>query len=480
MQSIEKNNTRKTVLLINPPLYFSNGLPHALDVSVPPLGILYLASYINKYATNFTSVVMDVAVEKISLKEIGNKINKINPFVIGISSMTPQLQGCVGLAEFIKNNISNKPKIFLGGPHISADPDFINRFSDIFDYAITGEAEKVFLESINNILNGKEIPKIQAAETIKDLDTIPFPDKRLISRKKYSQYESMIFSRGCPYDCYYCSRPSISKKVRYRSVENLIAEIEYVYDSCDGKIDFQDDTFTIDKKRIIDLCHAIKQSQLKIEWRCNTRVDLVDEPLLLSMKNAGCSLIHFGIESGNEEFRSAIIKKGFFTNRHMFGVFKLCKKLKIKIAGYFIIGHPHESKKELFQTRDVILKYGIDIMGLSLPTPFPGSRLYEIAKEKGIINKGIIDRFARKELGEGYSGNYPVYVSEKLDREFVFFFMQSINRRFYLSPAFFINRIREDIFSLRRLKQDVRDFLSLIFRGISTRKSYLIKSRVGK
>lgn len=471
---------KKNILLINPPLYFSKGLPYSLDSSVPPLGILYLAAYINKYSADFKASVMDVAAQGLSLKEVSGKVDEVMPFAIGISAMTPQLQGCVELASYLKKSSAVKPYIFLGGPHISADPDFLNRFGDIFDFAITGEAEKTFLESLESLLAKKNIPRVQAGSFIENLDSAPFPDRRLIDRSKYAKHESLIYSRGCPYDCYYCSRPSISNKVRYRSAGNLIEEIKYLFNGTQGRIDFQDDTFTIDKNRAMDLCRAIKQSRMKIEWRCNTRIDLVDEQLLSSMKDAGCSLIHFGIESGNEELRSKVIKKGGFTNRQMFDAFRLCKKLKIKIAGYFIIGHPGESKAELFETRDVILKSGIDIMGLSIPTPFPGSRLYEIAKEKGIINEGIIDRFARKELGEGYSGNYPVYVSEKLDREFVFFFMKSLNRRFYLKPAFFINRMREDIFSLRRLKQDVGDFLSLIFRGMSSRKPYLIKSRGSK
>ncbi len=394
--------------------------------------------------------------------------------------MTPQLQGCVELARSLKKSCTVKPHVFLGGPHISADPDFLNRFGDIFDFAITGEAEKTFLESLESLLNQKNIPRVQAGIFIEDLDSVPFPDRRLIDRSKYAKHESLIYSRGCPYNCYYCSRPSISNNVRYRSAGNLIGEIKYLFNCTQGRIDFQDDTFTIDKNRVMDLCHAIKQSQLKIEWRCNTRIDLVDEQLLSSMKDAGCSLIHFGIESGNEELRSKVIKKGFFTNRQMFDAFRLCKKLKIKIAGYFIIGHPGESNAELLQTRDVILKSGIDIMGLSIPTPFPGSRLYQIAKEKGIINEGIIDSFARKELGEGYSGNYPVYVSEKLDKDFVFSFMKSLNRRFYFSPAFFIKRMWEDIVCLRRLRQDAGDFFSLMFRGMSSRKPYLIKSRGSK
>ncbi len=476
MQSIKKGNLKKNVLLINPPIYFSDGLPHALDASVPPLGILYLASFINKYSADISAAVMDVSVDNISLKEICDKISGIKPFAIGISSMTPQLQGCVELAGFIKKNIPNPPKIFLGGPHISADCDFIKRFSDLFDYAITGEAEKTFLQSINNILNGAPVLRIQAGEPIMDLDAIPFPDKQLISRKKYSRFESMIFSRGCPYYCYYCSRPAISRKVRYRSVENLIAEIKYVFQFCDGKIDFQDDTFTIDKKRIIELCNAIIKNNLNIEWRCNTRIDLVDEELLFKMKKAGCILIHFGIEAGNEKVREGIVNKGRFSNRVIYDVIKICKKTGIKTAGYFMIGHPGETKEDLEDTKKLIFNSGINLLGLSIPTPFPGSRLYEIAKEKGIVNEEIIDQFAKKGLGEGYVGNYPVLVSEQLTKEYLFAVMRGINRKFYINFYTFWNRIKEDIFSFKKIKQDAKDFFYLAIKGVSSRKPYLHKT----
>lgn len=472
MQSIERNNLKKNIVLFNPPLYFSGGMPQALDVSVPPLGILYLASYINKHSSNFNPIVIDVAVEKLSLSEIAKRIDEIKPFSVGISSMTPQLQGCVELAEFLKNNIRHKLKIFLGGPHISADPDFINRFSDIFDYAITGEAEKTFLESLEKLLNGTGFDRVQSGEAVMDLDTIPFPNRDLINRRQYKQRESMIFSRGCPYFCYYCSRPSISRKVRYRSVNNLIEEIKSVYKYCDGKIDFQDDTFTLDKSHVLEFCNIVQKDKLRLEWRCNSRIDLVDESLLGAMKKAGCSLIHFGIESGNEKVRKDIVNKGGFTNKRIYEVFEICKRFKIKIAGYFMVGHPGETKQDLEDTKRMIFDSGLDLCGASIPTPFPGSKLYDIAMEKGIINEQIIDQFARKKLGEGYTGNYPVFIPEQFSKEYLFSVMKDVNRKFYINFRTFWRTIQRDIFSLKNLKKDAIDLMSLVLDGVSSRKPY--------
>jgi len=113
------------------------------------------------------------------------------------------------------------------------------------------------------------------------------------------------------------------------------------------------------------------------------------------------------------------------------------------------------------------------LLGLSIPTPFPGSRLYEIARERGIINEKIINKFANKELGEGYAGNYPVFTSEKISRDFIFSLMKEINRNFYLNPKMFLRKFLEDISSFNRLKQDFFDLISLISRGTSSKKPYV-------
>lgn len=467
------------VLIINPPLFFAQEIPRSIDITVPPLGSLYLASYINKYSKKIRTEILDIATEKISLRDVENIIKKKKPFAIGISSMTPQLQGAVELAKIIRLKFGKKVKIFLGGPHISADPDFINRFSDIFDYAITGEAEITLLESLEKLITGKKIPKVQAGKVIMNLDTIPFPDRNLIKRNRYSQRESMMYSRGCPYHCYYCSRPSISKIIRYRSAKNMVDEIKLVYKDCHGGIDFQDDTFTLNKNKVLEFCQEVKKSGLRLNWRCQSRIDLVDEEVLGAMAEAGCSLIHFGIESGNEVLRKEVVNKGSFSNKKVFEVFEMCKKYKIKIATYFMIGHPGETWKELGDTKKLIFKLKPDILGLSIPTPFPGSKLYEIAVKEGIVNEKIIDAFANKELGEGYSGVYPVFVPQNVTKEELYDFMKNINRKFYLNFHTLFMHLKEDITSLERLKKDFSDLLSLAMRGVSARKPYISKRKKG-
>lgn len=467
----------KKVLFLNPPLYFQQGIPKSLDVSVPPLGLLYLASYINYYAKKeFNAQIIDIGKENFSEKDIVSIIKKEQPFIIGISSMTPQLQGAVELAKTIKKHFP-KSIIFLGGPHISADPDFIKRHSKLFDYAITGESEITFLDAITKLSQNQKIPKIQASLIPTNLDKLPIPDKNLIKRHLYNESESMLFSRGCPFNCYYCSRPSISRMIRYRSTANLIKEIKYCYPFCNGKINFQDDTFTLNRSKVIKFCEALIKQKIKIYWECNTRIDLVDEKLLKIMSRSGCQQINFGIESGNERVRKEIIHKGLFTNKDIYKVFGWCQKYKIKIACYFMIGHPTETKQEIEDSKNMILKSPIDILGLSIPIPFPGSPLYDIAKKEKIISKEIIDKFAFKKLGEGYSGIYPVYSAKNSNKEFVYSKLKEINRRFYLKPKMAIRKIKEDFSSPQKIANDFKDLFSLIFRGMSSRKPYIIQKQ---
>jgi len=464
----------KTILLLNPPLYFIDNQPKSLDVSFPPLGLLYLGSYINKNSSKFKVKIIDIGNEQKSLTEIIKTIKKIKPYVIGITSMTPQLQGALEIAQSLKDNFKKTP-IFLGGPHVSADPEFIKRHHQFFDYAITGEGEITFLESLNKIIKKEKLPLIQQSTPPLKLDDLPFPDKKLINRQNYKQTESMLFSRGCPFQCYYCSRPSISHLIRYRSPNNLISEIKKCYRYCKGNISFQDDTFTMDRNKVIDFCQKVIKQKLKISWDCNTRIDLVDFELLSFMKQAGCHQINFGIESGNERVRKEIIHKGNFTNKDISKVFDFCKKLKIKIACYFMIGHPTETKKELNDTKNMILNSKIDILGLSIPTPFPGSALYDISLKEGIISPKIIDKFAQKNLGIGYSGIYPVYIPKRIGRDYLYSFLKQINRKFYINSKTIVNRFFKDLLSPKQFKNDLKDFISLIINGVSSRKPYIKK-----
>ena len=462
--SVEK----KTILLINPPLYFSDNLPRSLDISLPPLGLLYLATYINKKSTNFKAKIIDIGAENIKLNQINSYIKKHKPIAVCLSAMTPQLQGLYSLAKIIKKRYPWQI-IILGGSHISGDPDFIKRHSSLFDYAITGESEISLLKTLEKIKKGEIVPKIQAGKICLQLDDLPIPDRHLIKRHLYQKNESLLFSRGCPFHCYYCSRPAISHLVRYRSPLNLITEIKKTYQYHHGLVDFQDDTFTLRKEPVIGFCQSIIDQKIKLSWTCNTRIDMVDKKLLTLMKKTGCRQINFGVESANYNLRRQVIKKGNFTNQQIEKMFLICQSLKIKVAAYFMIGHPTESKTQINQTLKMILDFPISILGLSIPLPFPGSALYQIAQKEGFISSQMIDDFALGKLGIGYANVYPQYHPSTLSQNYLHQKMRQINRSFYLRPKIVLSNLTN---ILSQPQKAFLDLISLLKYGMSSRKPY--------
>lgn len=460
------------VYLINPPIYYEKGSPVVLDVSYPPLGILYLASVLVR--EGIAVKVIDVGAEKQRLQQTIDLIRRENPGVVGISSMTPTLQGAYVLAKAIKENFGDNVKVVLGGSHISADPKIVERIK-YFDFGITGEGEKTFLSLTQSIFGNKAKKKIYKGQPVCKLDEIPWPAREMINLNLYLEKASLIASRGCPFNCYYCSRPAVSKIVRYRHPKDVVDEMEWLYPFCKGVYLFQDDVFTLNREFTTKICLEMLKRKKKFRWEAYTRVDLVDNDLLKLMSEAGCRSLAFGVETGNETLRRNVIGKNF-TNWMVEKTIGLCRKYNISPDGFFMFGHPKENKKMVKQTVNFILKNDLNIFGLAIATPFPGSRLWNMAvKAKIVSGSGFIDKFAKGCLGKGYSGVYPLYYPKTLSLDWLYSKRREVIRRHYLKPINLLRRLRQDVFSLKSLKTDVREGLSVLLFGSSSRQPYKVR-----
>lgn len=455
------------VILIYPPVYYQKNIPQVLDVSYPPLGILYLAAVLEK--NNISVKIIDIGAQKQSLNETLKIIKKEKPILVGISAMTPLLQGTVILAKKIKK-LNPKIKVCIGGPHISADPKFINRIK-YFDFGITGEGEYSLLETFQKIINKQKIDKIIIGKTPKNLSQIPHPAYHLIDLTKYHKTTSIMATRGCPFNCYYCSRPCISNIVRCREVNDVIDEMNSLYFHCNGDYLFQDDSLTINREFTIKFCNQLLKQNKKYHWAGYTRVDLVDEKLLKLMSKAGCYSLTFGIESGDEKIRNEVVLKRF-SNKKIIDTIKLCNRYHIEANGFFMFGHPTEKPINLLKTIDFVLQNDFKIIGVSIATPFPGSLLWQYALKEKIVDSKFIDNFALGKLGAGYSGVYPVYIPKTLDKDWVYQQRKIIFRLFYLRPKYIFNRIKTDFTSISRLKTDIIEGFSVLIRGSSFRAPY--------
>lgn len=457
------------VILLNPPVYYdSNGNPEVLDVSFPPLGILYLASVLE---SNGISVkVVDIGAERQSLPKTLSFIKKQKACLVGITAMTPVLQGAVRLAEEIKEKFSSKVQVALGGPHVSADPDIINRFK-CFDFGVTGEAEETFLSLVRLVLKGKKVKGIHTGVPVKNLDSIPWPARHLVDMGKYLKKASLISTRGCPFHCYYCSRPAVSDLIRTRSPKDIVDEMESLYDMCGGEYLFQDDSLTINKKHTHEFCREILTRDKKFRWAGYTRVDLVDDELLRLMGKAGCYSLTFGIESGNEKLRTKMIGKTF-SNSAVSKIISLCNKYGIQADGFFMFGHPTETSSQVRDTINFILKNNFNIIGVSIATPFPGSKLWGYAVADKVIDIKYIDDFAKGKKGVGYAGVYPVYVPKEQNLAELYEKRREVMRRFYLRPKYILHRLKLDFSSPQKLKQNVVEAINVLIKGSSSRAPY--------
>ncbi len=471
---------RNDVLLIHPPTSFNVAIASGYD-NVPPLGILYLAAVLEKEGIRVA--VLDDLDASLSLKEILEVIEKEKPKIIGISSTTHQIKSSVEIAKSIKDSFDGSIKVAIGGSHVSADPDLINCYP-YFDFCVTGEADITFPILVKDILNGKNIEGVFKGEVPHNLDEIPFPAWHLIDIEKYKKAGltryPLLATRGCPFNCIFCSREGLSKIVRTRSANNIIEEMLGAYHYFDGQYGFCDDSFTLNKKKVEEFCDELIVRDLNLRWVAGgVRLDGLDENLLSKMVRAGCDEFCCGIESGNEEVRNKIIKKNI-TDKQIYDSLRLCNKYKdrLRVQLSFILGVPNETKEQMLETAQFpmkLLKMGIKciyLVAMRPTVPFPGAAIFNQAIKKGIIDKNIIDQYINGELGDGFRDNWPVYVPKGITKEEMFAIRKKCYTSFYFSPYYIWRRIKNDFKSWERIKKDIGEALSIIVSGRSKASFY--------
>lgn len=446
------------ILLINPPReneIMGNNPPIIEEERGvnPPLGLLYVAAYAEKH-TNHTIAVMDCQVERIDYNSLPKKITDFKPDVVGITAMTMTMIDVLKTAIIVKKANENTT-VVLGGPHVNLFPEETINLDKI-DFLILGEGEKIFsdfLDSIENRLLLKNIPGIVFKDNnktinngsrsyIRDLDSIPFPARHLVPYKRYNSLLSsgkvvttIFTSRGCPYKCSFCDRPHLGKLFRYRSAMNVVDEIEECVNMGINDFLFYDDTFSVNKNRVIDICNEIVKRKLDIGWDIRTRVDTVDEEIIKHLNMAGCRGIHYGIEAGSKKIIN-MLNKGISIEQSK-KVFDLTRKYKIPILAYFMIGNPSETLEDIYKTFKVIKYLNPDYLHMTILTPFPGTEIYFNGLKKGIIKKDYWREFAENPA----SDFIPPHWDENFSKEELNALLVKGYKSFYLRPIYVLRRL---------------------------------------
>jgi anaerobic magnesium-protoporphyrin IX monomethyl ester cyclase len=280
-----------------------------------------------------------------------------------------------------------------------------------------------------------------------DLDSLPFLAYHLLPWKKYRPHPPhgralpfavIITSRGCPYNCAYCSKPVFGRKFRAQSPERVVAELAYYRDKLGVReFAFYDDVFTLNKQRARDISEGILRKGLKMHWSCETRVNLVDRELLRHMKQAGCYSIAYGIESASEEILGSLCKD--IELGQVEEAVGMTHEAGIQTVGYFMLGSPGETPATVKKTIDFARKLKLDFAQFSITTPFPGTRLYDLYM-KGREGENIPwESFVYAGTGEGVT---PVFESDLLKRDEIRRWAKHAYREFYLRPSYLWQRLR--------------------------------------
>ena len=387
----------KKVCLVYPngtklPDYFRYATNIATDKleTLPPLGLLYIIGN-SKYEIDF----IDNRIEKHSFEKLSEILMQYN--IVGFSGTIFEIKQARRLSAHL---ISHGKTILYGGPNATVNWRlYLGYFTVIF----RGEAELMFDKVIENIDNLEQLGFTKLAgsyvnlETfrIKDLNSLNFPDRSKINLDDYRRQEFhylgdvqpidvVVTSRGCPFDCYFCSSKVIwNQRYTYRSADNVIKEIQFMMDKYGTKgLYFREDNFTTNRKRLLEFCEKIKD--YKLVWMCESRVDTLNEETIESMAEAGCKGIWFGIESTDNEVLNKIGKNT--TLEQTKNIIDLCNQYQIASGGGFMLGFPFDDKKSIIKNYKSSKKLNLKFRFYNRVWAVPFSDMYN-----EIINEGLDD-----------------------------------------------------------------------------------------
>jgi|LSQX01.1.fsa_nt_gb radical SAM superfamily enzyme YgiQ (UPF0313 family) len=402
------------ILLINPPQYDTSqlGKVDCDEHWSPPLGIAYIASVLSRdgfdvKACDFFYTPMERVKETIQ-NELG--------LIVGISCFSEQRVSTYRLVEYIRS-LSKDVLIVIGGPHTNFLYKQVLENYPI-DAIIFGEGEITFLELAKAYMSKKPLTEVKGLalksengivltkkrEFIADLDSIPFPEYKYFKDTKYAsinwfrdlevgntkakelKWTAIVGSRGCAYDCSFCSTPMFwERKWRKRSPKNIVDEIEFLNKEYGYEfIDFSDDILTLDQQWTIDICKELINRNINISWNCCTRVDAVSVELLKWMKDAGCLFTAYGIESFSAKILDSVNKK--VTKDKIYQACEISNKVGMNIEFLLIVGSPGETDETIGETIQLIKEAKPFAVAPSIMTIFPGTKLYQGAVEDGFIS----------------------------------------------------------------------------------------------
>ena len=460
-------NRSVPVLLIQPPqgtFVYKRIFQPGVEI---PLHLLYLSAYLTR--EGIENRCLDMRVLHHPERELVDVLQETRPRLVGISACTTEIDNAGETAAAVKRTLGETP-VVLGGYHASALPEeTLGRYPAV-DYIILGEGEISLTCLIRRILAGQDVLDVpglgfrhgEAARLneppplVENLDSLPFPCREIMNLDRYvpspgtgnfMQLPStgIIGSRGCPYQCRYCSKGVWGHTVRFRSPENIVQEIEHCIRQ-HGIHDFRfyDDMLTYPKFDIAAFCDLILQADWKITWNCYSRVNHITRERLAMMKAAGCYHIKYGIEFGTEKALRIADKRATLDMAR--NAVRITKSLGIECKGNFILGIPEETYEDCVKTIEFAKELSPDLVSFYPFDAFPGTMFYTKYGKDGLA-KVCLPRDVTEELAS------------------------LAYRKFYFRPSFIWQRAR-------RILTNPRREIRLLSNGIYMMGKFYAKRRM--
>ena len=362
----------------------------------PPLGLGYLASSLE--SCGYMPELLDCTF--LDREEAWQRATQSKADIVGIYSMVSMLEDILTFARLMRDRCD---LLVAGGPLPSCSPE---TFHGDFDLVVVGEGEETIQEIVRAYeagldfsgINGLQYRHPQQGITIRTakrdlqphLDQIPFPARHLFQNEKYIDHwkrkysysaTSVITTRGCPFSCEFCSNAVFGTTYRERSSENVLDEVEEVLALGYDRIHFADDVFTLNKKRMIQICEDILARGLDFKWECLGRVDSIDVATAKAMKKSGCDRILFGIESGDESILK-LMNKRISPNQARLAI-ETAREAGLKTGAFFILCYPGDTDDTVIKTIKFAASLPLDYLSFTMPYPLPGTMLSQRINGKG-------------------------------------------------------------------------------------------------
>lgn len=441
--------------------------------------------------------ILDSAFYDLSEEQVKKAIKEFNPDFIGITCISFENDRDVRKLTQLITRVAPRAKIILGGIYVTLMPEKAMQNLDI-DFGVMGEGEYRLPKLLERLQNGESLEDFDGLtyrenkkliiqpvrEYIQDLDALPLPCYDYINFKDYAHakvkknstmlprrfpYAQMITTRGCPFNCIFCTSKLVNgPKIRKRSAESVLKEIDWLVKKYKVKeIIFVDDNFFIDRERVIKIMKGLIERSYDLEWKCTDgQIIAYDDEVLELMRKSGCYELNTSVETGSEE-QLKLMNKVPGTVAKAKHVMEKAKELGMYIFSSFIFGFPGETWDQIRQIGTFAEELDIDYCVFNIATPLPRTKLYENAKDKGLLGKDFSFDNVR-----GY-GQPTITTEEFTPSELLMFRVMEWDRINFKNPEK-IKRIAErnglTVKELQQWRQDTRRGLKVELKKLSTEK----------